>query len=197
MPLELEPPKTFSVGEDPASVGTRWKLWKRSFTFFIESQDQLEEARKANILMHCAGPEVQEILSTFPVQPVKTLTAYLTALDAYFLPKTNKRYERFLFDLAIQESTETVDSYVTRLRKLAESCEFADSSDRIVDKVISKCHSSQLRKKLLEQDDLDLDKVLKIDKEQDGEKREKKVIQIDLKRNRKDRDMDMDRERQT
>ena len=114
MSLDLEPPKSFSVGEDPSTVGARWKLWKRSFTFFIESQDKLDDARKANILMHRAGPEVQEILSTLPVQPAKTLAAHLTSFDSYFLPKTNKRYERFLFDLAVQEPTETVDTFTAR-----------------------------------------------------------------------------------
>ena len=37
-----------------------------------------------------------------------------------------------------------------------------DKNDMILDKIVSFCNSSELRKKLLQQDDLDLDKALKI-----------------------------------
>ena len=160
MPLELESPQSFSISEDPASVGARWKVWKRSFNYFINGQiSNISDEKKANILMHVAGREVQDVLATM-AQPAMTLQAHLDALDTYFLPKLNKRFERFKFDQAVQEQGESIDAFVTRLKTLSATCEFTDVADRIVDKVIGKCISTQLRKKLLQQTELDLEKLL-------------------------------------
>ena len=49
-----------------------------------------------------------------------------------------------------------------RLRNLAKTCEFADAPDTIVDQIIEKCTSSKLRKRLLREKDLTLDKTLEI-----------------------------------
>ena len=50
----------------------------------------------------------------------------LAKLDEYFQPKKNVDYETFQFQQASQKSDETVDQFVTRLRKLAKNCEFTD-----------------------------------------------------------------------
>ena len=83
-----------------------------------------------------------------------------TLLSNYFLPKRNKRYERHVFLTSIQRSTETISQYVTRLRNLAKTCVFADVTR--VDQIIEKCTSSKLRKRLLREKDLTLDKTLEI-----------------------------------
>ena len=46
--------------------------------------------------------------------------------DEYFLPKKDVSYEMFQFRQASQNSDETLDQFVTHLRKLAEHCEFID-----------------------------------------------------------------------
>lgn len=45
---------------------------------------------------------------------------------------------------------------------LAKTCEFHDTSDEIVDQVIEKCCSKKLRKRLLREPNIDLDKMLEI-----------------------------------
>ena len=58
---------------------------------------------------------------------------------------------------------ESVASYVTRLKGMAVTCEFADEEDMIRDQVIEKVKSEALRKKLLEKgSDLKLANVLSI-----------------------------------
>ena len=76
--------------------------------------------------MHSVGPEVQDIADTLVTEdnPLDTVEATLEALATYFAPQMNIRYERVLFRKIRQESGETTDTFVTRLRKLAETCEF-------------------------------------------------------------------------
>ena len=51
---------------------------------------------KRRLLLHVAGPKVQEVFSTFTAN-CNNFVNTTDALKAHFLPKTNKRYERVLF----------------------------------------------------------------------------------------------------
>jgi len=84
------------------------------------------------------------------------------ALDEYFLPRQNKRYKRHVFRQCAQKEGETVAQYATRLSTLAKSCEFSDARDEIVDQIIEKCQSHKLRKRILREGDLDLNKTIEI-----------------------------------
>ena len=50
-----------------------------------------------------------------------------------------------------QEQHETIDVFVMRLKKLAATCEFTDIDDVIIDQIIEKTNSHELRKKLLQE----------------------------------------------
>ena len=68
-------------------------------------------------------------------------------------------YERHVFHKSKQSADETIDNYIVRLSKLAISCEFMDKNEMIRDQVVNSCGSTKLRKKLLEEETLTLDKV--------------------------------------
>ena len=161
MPLDVNQPEPFRITENSSNVAQRWKLWKKIFQVYITATGVTNAAQQRALLSHVGGLEVLEVLETLP-GPVGTLEEALISLDNYFSPKENKRFERFKFRQLSQESSENVDSFVTKLKKLASTCEFADISDAIIDQVIEKCSSSKLRRKLLETDDLTLDKLLSI-----------------------------------
>ena len=83
----------------------------------------------------------------------------MTKLSAYFEPRKNISYERQVFHKSKQSADKTIDNYVVRLSKLAISCEFTDKNEMIRDQVVNSCCSTKLRKKLLEEETLTLDKV--------------------------------------
>ena len=45
-------------------------------------------------------------------------------LKAHFVPQRHVLFERYKFNSASQQATDTVDCYLVRLRQLAESCKF-------------------------------------------------------------------------
>ena len=58
-----------------------------------------------------------------------------------------------------QQDGETVDQFITRLRKQAQNCNLNDPDVDIREQVINKCRSSVLRRKLLGKENLTLTKV--------------------------------------
>lgn len=157
MPLDVSQPPAFSISEDPSSVAARWKKWYGSFEYYIAATGVNQDTQKRALLLHVAGLEVQEVFSTF----IATCDNYKDTVEALMAHFFNKRYERVLFRQINQEARESSDNFVTRLRKLAESCDFHDVEDAIVDQFIEKCCSSSLRRKLLQEQDLTLEKLCK------------------------------------
>ena len=158
MVLDLPAPKAFAVSVDPSSVSQRWKKWLSSYDVYLRATGVTKEDQKTALLLHVAGSEVQDIFATL-TPAGQTYNDLKTCLNDYFTPKTNIRYERFLFRQCVNEADEKIDSFVTRLKHLALSCEFTDTDDVIIDQVILQCNSHELREKLLQEKDLTLDSL--------------------------------------
>ena len=76
-----------------------------------------------------------------------------STLNKPFKPQANLPYERLCFHETGQLANETVEQFITRLRRKAQTCEFGDATtadEQIRDQVISKCSSHELSRKLLE-----------------------------------------------
>ena len=151
----------FDCHSDPATLGPRWTRWLTSFELFADGKGLIitEDAntttrqRRRAMLLHLAGPDVQEIFSTLPDTGEATdYAATVTALNGYFLPKVNAAFARQKFHRLQQKEGETVLQFVTRLRKEGKDCTFgADFDNQIRDAVLCKCRSDYVRRKLLEE----------------------------------------------
>ena len=62
----------------------------------------------------------------------KDPTAILDALGEYFKPAKNVIYERYKFGCCKQETDEPMDSFLTRLRERAASCEYCGLKDEMI-----------------------------------------------------------------
>ena len=84
-----------------------------------------DKKRQRALLLYYAGEEVSEIFDTLPDTGDDFETAK-TKLHVYFGPKKNVEFEIFTFRQAKQNPGETMNSYHSRLRQLATTCEFTD-----------------------------------------------------------------------
>nr|XP_026484830.1 uncharacterized protein K02A2.6-like [Vanessa tameamea] len=145
----------FECGGEAGSVGARWERWKRSLNIYLEAADVTTSSKKRASLLHWGGQELQEILFNIPGGyvtadgNVDVFKVAITKLDEYFAPKQNKRYERHLFRQIKQEENEKFEKYLVRLRQQALKCQFMDVDDNLIDQIIEKCSSDELRKKIL------------------------------------------------
>jgi hypothetical protein len=114
-----------------------------TFDFYLTASGVTEKEQKRALFLHSVGADVQEIFSTME-NTGDDLAGARKILDKYFQPKRNVAFERHIFRTTGQGETEKIDGFVTRLRKLALTCEFENTDDNIRDQVLEKCKSSKL-----------------------------------------------------
>lgn len=164
--------KTFDCFSDPSTLGTRWTRWLTAYELYADGKgliitqdkDDNKQRRRA-LLLHFAGPDVQDIFST--LSDTGTATDYgkaVQALNDYFVPKVNTAYARHAFRQLTQKPDEPIQQFATRLRKAAKDCGYGtDTDNHIRDEVLTKCKSDYIRRKLLEEgQDLTLARTLQI-----------------------------------
>ena len=164
--LNIPGVQNFNPHGDANSVAQRWQRWKTSFDYFIVASGINDAPRKKALLLHLLGPECQDIFQTLTITQEENqneFDAAINALNGHFSVQKNVPFERSVFHRAVQDAEENIDQYITRLRKLSLYCEYGDSvEDQIRDQVISSCSSSKLRKRLLTEPNLTLEKVTQI-----------------------------------
>ena len=96
---------------------------------------------------------MEKIFATLP--DTEEYSDYDTAeekLTAYFSPKNNSLYERYVFRQACQEQNERIDQFHTRLRHLSATCDFKDVDEEINNQLVEHCTSSRVRRKALREE---------------------------------------------
>ena len=151
IPVAIQPMPEFKpeahVG---ASLATRWDKWLSDFEMFIVASGITDPKRKRALLLYQAGTRVREIFRSLP--ETGNDEAYDTAkqrLKEYFDPQKNRRYEVYCFRQTTQQPSETLDAFHTRLRRLAETCEFTNLEFEIEQQIIIGGTSSKIRKRAL------------------------------------------------
>lgn len=151
----------FACYTEPATLGPRWTRWLTSFELYADGKgliiddaatDNTKQRRRA-LLLHLAGPDVQDIFSTLPnTGQVTDYAATVKALNTYFVPQVNAAFSRQSFHQINQKQGETVQQFATRLRQAAKDCDFKDDTDnQIRDAILNKCTSDYVRRQLLEE----------------------------------------------
>ena len=149
----------FNVHED-ANAGPRWKKWLTRFERLLCGLNITADKRKTALLLHYAGPDVDDIYDTLPTSSNEDYKTVVEKLNQYFSPQTNVAFEVFNFRQAKQKPDESLDSYHTRLRHLSQTCEFSDPDKEIKDHIILTCTSNSLRRRAL-RDNLNLPNLMK------------------------------------
>ena len=87
----------------------------------------------------------------------------LKLLEEYCARKTNTIYESYIFNNKHQDSGESIDAYVTKLRKLSVTFEFGQLADQMIrDRIVCRIKDNAVRKKLLQDADLSLQSCVDI-----------------------------------
>ena len=91
-----------------------------------------------------------------------TLSKIVEKFDEFTIGEVNETYERYIFNGRNQGQDESIDAYITALRTLAKTCGFcdclADSLSR--NRIVLEINSHTLRKRLLQERNLDLKKCI-------------------------------------
>lgn len=140
--------------------------------------DITDDRRKKALLLHYCGDETYDIYDSFSdmdkgIGSTREVTdvngeqvnlpdeynKLCNSFKMYFTPKQNLSFEVYKFRQAKQEPGEGIDSFYTRLRTLAGTCEFHDKDSEIAAQIIQGCTSSRIRRRAL-RDNYTLDKLI-------------------------------------
>ena len=160
MKLDLNSPGPFKTLGEQTNLAQKWDQYLKRFEYYLRAQNVTNDGQKRALLLHVSGEEIQDLFETLE-DTGNTFAEALGALNTYFEPKKNIAFERHVFRQAKQQDDETVDNFIVRLSKLSLGCDFEDAqkSDMIRDQVVDCCKSTELRKKLLSEANLTLDRV--------------------------------------
>ena len=161
----------FSPHGESSQVAQKWSKWKKSFQYFVTASGVRDDGRRKALLLHLVGLQTQEIFETLGVAEDATYQQSLDAFDGHFDMQRNVSFERSVFHNAKQKENESIEQYVTRLRRLAQYCEYNDIvEEQIRDQVVATCTSSTLRKRLLVEARLTLQRVRELGRAEETSK---------------------------
>ena len=124
MASSLPPFPPFDLS-DRNTMGVRWQKWVRRFENLMTGMNITDAARKKELMSHYAGEEVDDIIDTLviptPAGDANEYTVFRDALNTHLLPQMNTEYAMYEFRTHAQEQGETLNMYVTELKKFVIS----------------------------------------------------------------------------
>ncbi|XP_055589932.1 uncharacterized protein LOC129742110 [Uranotaenia lowii] len=154
-----------------SEVRNAWTSWIRGFERIMVASGISEPITKKIQLLAMGGLELQSVFDSIPGADVdlEGVDAYQVAKDKlnnHFAPKHHDSFERNLFWTTKKSDDEPIEKFLTRIQQISEKCYFGNSilesrQIAVMDKIIQTA-SSDLREKLLERQNLNLDTCCKI-----------------------------------
>ena len=151
---------SFDIETDKSSAGPRWEKWVERLENLFIGLDIDDEDTKRALLLHFAGERVYDIYDAEKKQTLATYDATKKVLKDYFDPKKNIQMEIYKFRCYKQLDGQSLDEFVTELRKLSKNCKFANIDSEILTQVIQNCKSNRLRRRALREPDKTLDDMV-------------------------------------
>lgn len=127
MQFGLPPPEPLNLSG--GNICENWKKFKQKYNNYeiATGINKKDDATRVATLLTVIGNEAIDVFNTLSWDEEgdeQKIEKVLLKLEQHCEPKKNVSYERYKFNSRAQESGETIDQYVTVLRKLCESCEF-------------------------------------------------------------------------
>lgn len=158
----FRPPEHLSF---EGNLAENWHRWQQRFKVYLTASgvDTKSDAVKSATFLHMAGPEVLEVFNTLTFDNEgdgNKLDKLTKKFQEYCTPKKNITWKRHVFNMRPQQPGESINQYVTNLKKKAKSCEFSVLKDSLIkDRMVYGIVSDKTRARLLKQADITLQKA--------------------------------------
>ena len=152
--------------DNESEISTNWKRFKRAWDNYEIATNLVKESKeyRCAVLLTCIGEDANEILEGFKFEDDESdrdIDKVLEKFHQYCVGSTHEAFESFKFNSRVQENAESIDTFVSELRRLAKGCNYGDQEDRMIrDRILVGCKSDQVREKLLEDSSLNLKKAV-------------------------------------
>lgn len=162
----IRPPKPLLVSSE-LDMAQEWTEWLEQYgNYFIASKIDQEtpQVRKANF-MAIVGRDTMKIVNNIEMTVTERadLDTVIEKLTAYFSPARNKTYERCQFHRIKQQQHEGFEDFLQKLQTHVKRCSYGTNADEFVmDQIVLGIHSDSTRQRLWTEDQLNLEKTIKI-----------------------------------
>ena len=145
---QLSAPEKFNF-RNPGS----WQTWLQRFERFRSASklSQDSDDRQIDSLIYAMGEQAEDILKSLSLtdEQSKSYEAVKKALTEHFVVRRNVIFERAVFNRRVQGPDESVDTFITALHTLAETCEYGDLKDQLIrDRLVVGLKDLQLSERL-------------------------------------------------
>ena len=163
------PSKLVVVGD----LATNWKRFKRSWSNYeiaarLKDPTRPEENKtlRTATFLTCLGSDGLDIFDGFTFESdtdKDDIDIVIKKLEEYCIGQKNEIFERYNFNVRVQQEGESVDAYFTALRTLAKTCNFGSLEDVLLrDRIVIGIRNNATRKKLLNMPKLTLKECIDI-----------------------------------
>lgn len=113
----------------PQPLMTDRNRFKRTWDNYsiVARLGRFDEKFKMATFLSVIGEDAMEIFNGTDFTPEtnhQVLSKVIKKFEEFCIGETNKSYERFIFNQRSQEENESIEQYVTVLRKLTQTCNF-------------------------------------------------------------------------
>ena len=181
--LGLPPPEPLDLSG--GNVSENWRKFKQKYTNYeiATGINTKESATRVATLLTVIGNDAIDVFNTLTWDAEgddKKIDKVLQKFEEHCEPRKNISYERFKFFSRAQESGETIDQYVTVLRKLSETCEFSTLKNSLIkDRIVLGITDTKTRERLLRISDLTLEKAIDVVRSAEATERQLKDLAND------------------
>ena len=156
------------VNFNAENLAEEWRRWEKSFRIYYAASELHTKpiATQIAILLNCAGEEARDIFDNFSISlDDENLTTDIV-LDRYKVfcnPRRRPVFDTYKFWQHQQAVGELFDKWLTELRLIANNCAFGAFKDRLLrDKILFGTNDETARQRMLEEEDLTLEKAINI-----------------------------------
>ena len=149
----------FKLGEED------WVEYSERFGMYLVANGVADGDIQRAVFLSTIGGSAYKLLRSLVGEEVKTqsLAELSKAMKEHLKPAPNEIAERFCFFKRDRSSGESVNDYITELRRLSEHCGFKDSLNTYLrDRFVCGFSSESVQQKLLATKDLSLEKALNV-----------------------------------
>ena len=163
----------FNMGEDD------WVEYSERFEMYLLANGVTEAEIKRAVFLSTIGSAAYKLLRSLVGEEVKTksIADLSKAMKDHLRPAPNVIAERFHFFKRDRASGESVNGYITELRRLSEHCDFKDELNTYLrDRFVCGLNSEPIQQKLLATKELTLEKALSTARSFESAARDAKMI---------------------
>ncbi|UYV74356.1 K02A2.6-like [Cordylochernes scorpioides] len=164
MYLQIPPPEPVNFR---GNIEENWRYFKSHWRNFsiATGLDNKEDKLKVATLLSIIGKEAYNIFEHLDLSDEQRNNSdeIINALTQHFTPKINIIYERSILNQTNQETNESIEQYICRLRKLSSTCNYGAMTEEMIrDRLVLGIIDKQTKRQLISDPQLTLQKAIDV-----------------------------------